>query len=261
MLRLGRRALVAYNAALAAHPFKTNLATAGVATFLGDVLAQHVEHFRGVKRKSHGNGDGGDGSCNDAMGATGATCATGVEAKLAGMQVVEAVEAVNGGMGGAGGGRWAMVADKMATMELDWTRTAVMTSWGATLYAGIWLPWYKIMDKTVTFTRPVVAAAALKSGLTALIAAPVANTVFFSYVTTVEYMLESEEERAGKAALSDRVVAKLDAELLNTWASSAKLWGPVMTLNWWIVPMQYRFIVSVFVSVGWNTFLSLVQHR
>ena len=197
--------LDAYNRRLASHPFSTNLATAGVATFLGDVLAQHVEIFR-----SQPEGEG---------------------------RVRATLEA-----------------------EKSYKRTAVMTSWGATLYAGIWLPWYKIMDKTVTLARPVVAAAALKSALTAAIAAPIANSVFFTYVTTVEYMLEPPELRK-VTPLPTRIREKLDADLLSTWAASAKLWGPVMTLNWWIVPTQYRFIVSVFTAVGWNCFLSLVQHR
>ena len=66
---------------------------------------------------------------------------------------------------------------------------------------------------------------------------------------------------AARADIGRRVVEKWRYDLPETLVKSACLWIPVTTLNFWLVPARFRVVMTSFVAVVWNTFLSLVQHR
>lgn len=54
---------------------------------------------------------------------------------------------------------------------------------------------------------------------------------------------------------------KIEAELWPTIVNSAKVWVPAHLVNFTVVPVHFRPVTISVVSIFWNCYLSLVQHR
>lgn len=229
-------------------------------------------------------------------------------------------------------------------------RSVIMGSWGCTVLPLVWAPWYSVLDRAFTRIGPLArmgrfSSALGKALLTACTIAPVSNTGFFAYSTTVEYVAEKIDKgsvglgdvtglalhdipdelravgsvlcdafaphwRAGSTApllaaaaahrnkvdqsevsritdvritshrvldgdssfgirglhldgaeLSSRIKNKIEAEFAGTVAGSFSVWVPTNTLAWYAIPPAFRFPLLSTLSVLWNTYLSLAQHR
>lgn len=57
------------------------------------------------------------------------------------------------------------------------------------------------------------------------------------------------------------IVHKMEQNLAGIFENGAKLWVPVNTLTFYAVPVIYRPLTLSFVTVGWMTYLSIVQHK
>ena len=84
------------------------------------------------------------------------------------------------------------------------------------------------------------------------------------YVTTCEHCVASA--KAGKLlaaepeARASRSCCKISASLPAIIVNRAQLSIPVNTLVFYAVPVVYRSLALSCVSVGWMTYLSIVQH-
>ncbi|KNC50093.1 Mpv17 [Thecamonas trahens ATCC 50062] len=61
--------------------------------------------------------------------------------------------------------------------------------------------------------------------------------------------------------LTHRILTKLTDEMPGTVVGSFTIWVPTNTIAWWLIPPTLRFPATSTISVLWNSYLSLAQHR
>ena len=54
---------------------------------------------------------------------------------------------------------------------------------------------------------------------------------------------------------------KLREDLLATWIVDIAVWTPIQTMNFRWVPVLYQALVVQSCNIGWNAYLSFVQHH
>ena len=59
----------------------------------------------------------------------------------------------------------------------------------------------------------------------------------------------------------DHIKHKLKEELATTYLIDVLVWLPIQFLNFRYIPTSYQALVVQTCNIGWNAFLSFVQHR
>ena len=217
------RWLAWYQRNLKERPFRTNVASGALVMLLGDTCAQNIE-LREKRKRYRQRSD--DDSTSD------------------GKQQVD-------------------------FPRYDPSRAAVMVSWSAVGDVPINLALFSLINRAMKpFGIPAVASfpQSLLKGICFFVPGVIIRMpCFISYVTSCEHMLENAKE--GRPFTHDWVEMvgtigqKMHANLLTIFDRGAKLWIPVNTLCFWAVPVLYRPLTLSCVTVGWMTYLSLVQHQ
>ena len=57
------------------------------------------------------------------------------------------------------------------------------------------------------------------------------------------------------------IATKLKTDLLPTYLVDIAVWLPIQTVNFWWVPVVYQALFVQSCNIGWNAYLSFVQHR
>lgn len=85
----------------------------------------------------------------------------------------------------------------------------------------------------------------------------VADTLIFDplYLSLFFAMTSRMEGRS-----TGEIVEKLQADLLPTWLIDMAVWMPIQTINFRFVPVIYQALVVQSCNIGWNAYLSYVQH-
>lgn len=173
---------------------------------------------------------------------------------------------------------------------VDWERVARMTTYGLLFSAPSYAFWYSFLDKwsyqvfgkippgshppvpripdrlltaldrvpplarrardgpaMATFVR-TWKIIAFKLWADCFIFDPLYLTLFFSATGAME----------GKG-LSE-IGEKLRHDLLPTYIVDVAVWGPIQTVNFRFVPVPYQSLVVQACNIGWNAYLSFVQH-
>jgi protein Mpv17 len=98
-------------------------------------------------------------------------------------------------------------------------------------------------------TLPRAAAVALQVGLSQAIFTPFFLVAFFGV----------------QGALEGRTVQEIRDKIMGTgpsaWRDGLMLWPAVSTVNFALVPLEYRALVGGVASLGWNTWLSYLNSR
>ena len=204
----------ALSALMRARPYAFNMLSSAAIAFVGDLLAQRIEHAPPRRQ----------------LVATDATIAVAASAT-------------------------ATSGSDVAEFELDALRSATICAWSAGVMAPFYTRYYAVMDRV--FPLKSIAHIGSKVLITATTCAPVMNGLYLGATTAIEDRL-GERPRPELASAID---AKVRAELPGLVLTSAQLWMPVNTLNWMFFPTHARVLLSTVVSVGWNAYISLVQHR
>lgn len=88
---------------------------------------------------------------------------------------------------------------------------------------------------------------------------------FMAYVTSMEHLTRNLQLGRPIAQDWDQCVSTIQSKMtddLGTIISNgAKLWLPINTCFFYMVPTELRTLGISFVAVGWMTYLSLMQHK
>jgi hypothetical protein len=98
-----------------------------------------------------------------------------------------------------------------------------------------------------------------KAAITAVILSPPNNALYLGSTAALENALRPFPRPWPLVA--DAARAKIEGELFTIVFNSAKLWVPINTLSWYFLPTHFRMLTISIVNVGWNAYISLVQHR
>ena len=183
--------------------------------------------------------------------------------------------------------------EEITSFGWDKSRTAKMAAWSF-LFTPVYVGIFKMYDRYLPKKNlPSIAARVCCSFLSSI---PI-NFVFYTYGTSVEHTAEWYEERRQQRTLRldrqqrektilqtdtssvfssetttldvpyrfDKLVEKtqrkLEAEFVTTIKTSAAFWIPTNFLSFTIVPSHIQPLNLMFLSVFWNCYLSMSQHR
>lgn len=163
--------------------------------------------------------------------------------------------------------------------DIDWVRSGSMGVWATCFLTPGFMWLFKTFDKYLPHKTPFSIACRLVGAF--LWSIP-NNTAFFAYGTCVHHTIEWwDETQLIKTKMAEglhenedmtlpdfrfedmisNIYKKLDAEIVTTIKNSARLWIPVNFVNFTVIPAYLRQVTMSGVSLVWNCYISLVQHR
>jgi len=131
--------------------------------------------------------------------------------------------------------------------SIDWLRVGRMCTVGFVVVGPACHYWYKFLDKRMQSTT--VAQALKKTLVDETLFGPVYLASFFVSISILEGMTPQQ------------IVQKIKKEFWPTFIMDMVVWPPAQTLNFYFVPPAYRVLYISFISLFWNAYLSMVQHR
>jgi len=131
--------------------------------------------------------------------------------------------------------------------EIDWLRVGRMCTVGFVVVGPACHYWYKFLDKRMQSTT--VAQALKKTLVDETLFGPVYLASFFVSIGILEGMN------------SQQIVQKIKKDFWPTFLMDMVVWPPAQTINFYFVPPAYRVLYISFISLFWNAYLSMVQHR
>jgi hypothetical protein len=161
--------------------------------------------------------------------------------------------------------------------NIDFVRSATMAGFGAAVATPGYMLLWRWADRM--FPQKTALTVFYKVVLSALYSVP-NNLMFFLYGTSVHYTIEYlgdymrkakemefDSERVHNLPLYDikqmlrNCRQKLDAEFQTTIVNSLKVWPLANGINFALMPSHMRPVFMNFISVCWNCYMSIVQHR
>ena len=170
-----------------------------------------------------------------------------------------------------------------ANSIIDWRRIARMTTYGMIFSAPIYTFWYSFLDRIThrVFNREVahIQHHLMKSDCQK-------NTLFRSFLhkltnegwrtwSIIGFKLAADTVLFDPAYLGlffgitsalegkslGQIREKLRSEFLRTYLIDVAVWFPIQTMNFKWTPVMYQPLVVQSCNIGWNAYLSFVQHR
>ena len=268
--RFFARLLNFYNGILHRHKYPVQIVTGGVLWFSGDLLAQSLTNAAGLLARENA-------ARRDVSGADASGVAAGLAAGVgAGARADDLGHGANAGF-------------------VDWTRVGRMTVYGLAVSAPVYAFWYSFLDnwshrvfsrdkaarhaashaivpaplrhfmQRAPFLRPALLAlwqrapapaalrlwqmVAFKLAADCFLFDPAYLALFFSATAALEQRAPAE------------IAHKLRTDLLPTYLVDIAVWLPIQTINFRWVPVMYQALFVQGCNVGWNAYLSFVQHR
>uniref|UniRef100_A0A7S3CVP4 Uncharacterized protein n=1 Tax=Palpitomonas bilix TaxID=652834 RepID=A0A7S3CVP4_9EUKA len=146
----------------------------------------------------------------------------------------------------------------------NWTRVIALSSWGF-VTGGPMYYWYRYLDKLWPPKGLSSVGAVLKKTFgNQVVMAPLMNTLFFIYATSVSRSVDTILNPTSprfNSTLEVEIERKLSVQLLPTVTTSLFYWIPVHLVNFSFVPSKYRVLYLSMGLWGWSTYLSIVAHR
>jgi hypothetical protein len=161
--------------------------------------------------------------------------------------------------------------------NIDFVRSATMAGFGALVATPGYMILWRWADRM--FPQKTALTVFYKVVLSALYSVP-NNFMFFLYGTSVHYTIEHLGDYIRKTKGMDvdgqelqplppydikqmiyNCRKKLDAEFQNTIFNSLKVWPLANGINFALMPSHMRPVFMNCISVCWNCYMSIVQHR
>lgn len=254
-----------YNHILNKHKYPVQIVTGGALWFTGDVLCQSLVQTVGLIKK--------DTEANETTGVPNS--------------IMTEINDTRGKVIKQG-------------IELDWQRLGRMTCYGLFVSAPVYAFWYSYLDrwshrffakkalKPFTTTGAVILPAPIRHFMQNF---PRAGEPFRLPMTRLlERMPDAATRRvweiigfklAADCFLFDpaylalfftttnamegrgptEIAAKLKSDLLPTYLVDIAVWLPIQTINFRWIPVVYQALFVQSCNIGWNAYLSFVQHR
>lgn len=188
---------------------------------------------------------------------------------------------------------------KRKGIELDWQRLGRMTCYGLFVSAPVYAFWYSYLDRwshrffAQSALKPLSTDAVILPGPLRHFFQkfpPIGEPLRLPVMRVLERMPEAATRRvweiigfklAADCFLFDpaylalfftatnamegrgptEIAAKLRTDLLPTYLVDIAVWLPIQTINFRWVPVVYQAIFVQSCNIGWNAYLSFVQHR
>jgi Mpv17 / PMP22 family len=148
-------------------------------------------------------------------------------------------------------------------------RGGIMISWAAVGDVPITLALFSMVERAMKHLGiPAMASfpqSALKAVCLFVPGTLIRMPCFMAYVTSMEHLTRNLQ--VGRPLTQDwdqcvsTIQSKMTNDLYTIINNGAKVWVPINTFFFYMVPTEFRTIGISFVAVGWMTYLSLMQHK
>jgi hypothetical protein len=156
--------------------------------------------------------------------------------------------------------------------SFDLFRTSTMVFWSSIVYTPFFVALFGLYAKYWPVSQKYFWSQAAARALVTFSCAVPLTTAFFAYGCTVHHVTQwftvtsstddlSNNKQVVQTSLLSAIQLKLERELEPTLKTAAMIWLPVNFANFAFVPAHWRPVCLVSVSVFWNGYLSLAQHR
>lgn len=147
------------------------------------------------------------------------------------------------------------------TLEWNRARSTIMGTWGGLAFAPFFTWLFRTMDTRLAgvLARRSIYVVALSKCFLTFLTAPLVNSAYFAYSTSLEHAHRSYTARKPYPTelVGSEIQHKISTRLPTVVASSVALWFPINFVSFVYVPPHMRIVLSSVVSVGWNCYLSL----
>lgn len=141
----------------------------------------------------------------------------------------------------------AQTVEQKQQPQLDAARTGRAAVYGACLFAPAATQWYRVLARVLVGRLPALNTMA-RVGLDQLVFAPFVGVPLYYGAMAA---MESGDVRA--------VRHKIEQNWWATLKSNWLVWPAVQAVNFGVVPPEARLLVVNVVSIGWNTYLLMVN--
>ncbi|ORZ07810.1 hypothetical protein BCR42DRAFT_425519 [Absidia repens] len=149
---------------------------------------------------------------------------------------------------GAGDTIAQQIVEKQGIQQHDFLRTGRMMVFGGAVAGPALSTWYRLLEHNVKASTPFKTLVK-KVAIDQVLFAPVFIGVFFSTQGLFE----------GKSV--QEIKEKLDHGYTTAVINNYKLWPTVQLFNFYFVPLNHRLMVTNIVALGWNSYLSWINHE
>ncbi|CAG8563222.1 4074_t:CDS:2 [Ambispora leptoticha] len=170
-----------------------------------------------------------------------------------------------------------LIAQNIEEKENDnytFKRTARMVIFGTIIAGPMLANWYRFLDKYVTINNPVKALL-VRVALDQTFFAPCFIATFFSVQGVMEGLSRQEIKQKLETVFCfdnppllilssfNNILTRYNTfkAYPNALLNNYKIWPAVQLINFRIVPLQHRTMVTNMVALGWNTYLSIENRR
>ena len=155
----------------------------------------------------------------------------------------------------------------------DWQRQCVMISWACIGDVPINLMLFGAVERVVNrLGIPPQASLGMSMCKALLFFTPgtlIRNPCFITYVTSFEHAVDNiaahqwdvSHAMDDSAKCKDNITKKFREDLPVIIYNSTRLWVPVNTFTFFMLPVHLRVVWTSSINVLWLTYLSIVQHK
>lgn len=146
--------------------------------------------------------------------------------------------------------------------RLDAERTATMVLFSGAVYTPTVFFVYRLQERLFN-NRSAALRAAQKAVFSVAVGGVPVNAVFVTLATVLEMRVfgKAPSGQFEGSSLAQVLTVKLSDDWPRIVERSFQFWVPINFVNFYFVPLHWRLVVTSLASVGWNCFLSLVQHE
>lgn len=150
----------------------------------------------------------------------------------------------------------------------DPSRASVIVSWAAVADVPLNIMIFSTLNRVLTpLGIPAVASlpqSFLKGVLFFIPGVIIRMPCFITYVTSCEHGVANWKEGrpvvGGQDACVSLIRHKMEQNLTDMFVNGVRFWIPYHTLAFYAIPVMYRPLTLSCVTVGWMTYLSIIQH-
>lgn len=149
---------------------------------------------------------------------------------------------------------------QLSSDSYDWKRVLIMTCYGMCISAPAFAFWYTYLDKVTSriFANSKPASSTGKRvwqiiGFKMFADVCLFDPLYLSLFFTATNVIEGQD--------GPHILEKLKKEFGSTYLADIVVWSPIQIINFRFIPVIYQPLLVQSVNVGWNAYLSFVQHK
>jgi protein Mpv17 len=138
--------------------------------------------------------------------------------------------------------------------NIDWKRVSQMTIYGSCFSAPIYTFWYSYLESLST---KWIGTRKYKYGSKLIFKTLMDTVIFDSGYLLFFFLVNSLMQGKGVGGAKEKVYK----EFQSTYITNFMVWCPIQSINFGMIPVLYQPLFAQTCNIGWNAYLSFVQHK